>query len=84
LVHGHTILLFLLLFVVFIVVVFVVVVVMSMVTGEWRKLHYEELNDLHSSLNTVRVIKSGRMRWAVHVARMGGEERRTQGFGGET
>jgi hypothetical protein len=38
------------------------------VTGEWRKLHNEELHDLYSSPNTVRVIKS---RWAGHVARMG-------------
>ena len=40
------------------------------VTGEWRKLHNEELNDLYCSLNIVRVIKSGRMRWAGHVAHM--------------
>jgi len=45
------------------------------VTGEWRKLHNEELNDLYCLSNTVRVIKSRRMRWAGHVARMGrGEE----------
>jgi hypothetical protein len=43
----------------------------DMVTWEWRKLHNEELNDLYSSLNIVRVIKSRRMRWAVHVASTG-------------
>ena len=40
------------------------------VTGEWIKLH-DEFNDLYCSPNTVRVIKSRRMRWAGHVARMG-------------
>jgi len=41
------------------------------VTEERRKLHNEELNDLYSSLNIVRVIKSKRIRWAAHVERMG-------------
>ena len=41
------------------------------VTGEWRKLHNEELNDLYSSFNIIWLIKSRRMRWAGHVARVG-------------
>jgi hypothetical protein len=53
------------------------------VTGEWRKFHNEELNDLYSLPNSVRVVKSRRMRGAGHVARMGGGERCTQGVGGE-
>ena len=40
------------------------------VIGEWRKLHNEELNELYSSPSIVRVIKSRRMRWTGHVARM--------------
>jgi len=48
------------------------------VTGKWRRLHNEELNDLYCSPNIVRVIKWSRMRWAGHVARMG-EERKCIG-----
>ena len=44
----------------------------NLVRGEWRKLHHEELNDLYSP-NIVWVIKSRRMRWAAHVARVGRE-----------
>jgi hypothetical protein len=54
------------------------------VTKEWKRLYNEELNDLYSSPNIVWVITSRRMRWEGHVARMGGEERRIQGIGGET
>jgi hypothetical protein len=45
------------------------------VTGEWRKLHNEELHNLYSSSDIVRQVKSRRMRWAGHVARMA-EERK--------
>jgi hypothetical protein len=52
-------------------------------TGEWRRLHNEELYDLCSP-DIIRVTKSRRMKWAWHVARMRGEERCIQDFGGET
>jgi hypothetical protein len=45
------------------------------VTGEWRKLHSEELHNLYSSSDIIRQLKSRRMRWAEHVARMGEEGR---------
>jgi hypothetical protein len=48
------------------------------VTGEWRRLHIEELNDLYCSPIIVRVIKSRRIRWAEHVTRMG--DRYVRGF----
>ena len=44
------------------------------VTGDWRRLHKEELNDLYSSLNIVWVIKSRKIRWTGYVARMGEEK----------
>jgi hypothetical protein len=44
---------------------------MDEVTGEWRKLHNEELSDLYSSPSIIRIIKLRRMRWAGHVTRMG-------------
>jgi hypothetical protein len=40
-------------------------------TGDWRKLHNEELHNFYSSPNIIRLIKSRRMRWAGHIARMG-------------
>jgi hypothetical protein len=49
------------------------------VTGKWRKLHNEELHNFYSSPNIIRQIKSRRMRWAGHVARMG-EERKLYNF----
>jgi hypothetical protein len=45
------------------------------VTGGWRKLHNEELRDFYSSPSIIRIIKSRRMRWAGHVARMGGKQK---------
>ena len=54
------------------------------VTGEWTKLHNEELSDLYSLPNIVQVVKSRRMRWAGHMARMGERERGVKGSGGET
>jgi len=54
------------------------------VTGEWRKLHNDELNDLYCSPNIVRVIKSRRMRRAGHVARMGERRGVYRVSGGET
>jgi hypothetical protein len=44
------------------------------VTGEWRKLHNEELHDFYSSPSIIRIIRLRMMRWAGHVARMGGGE----------
>ena len=44
------------------------------VTGEWRKLHNEELTNLYSSPNIIRVLKSRKMRWVGHVALMGSVE----------
>jgi hypothetical protein len=54
------------------------------VTGEWRKPRMEELIDLYCSPTIVRVIKSRRMRWVGHVARMGERRKCIQGIGGET
>jgi hypothetical protein len=53
------------------------------VTGEWIKLHNEELNDLYSLPNIVRVLKSRRKRWAGHVARMGEDKGVHRVLGGE-
>jgi hypothetical protein len=53
------------------------------VTGGWRKLHNEGLQGLYSSPSIVRLIKARRMRWAGHVARMGGGEGCIQHFGWE-
>jgi hypothetical protein len=48
------------------------------VTGEWRKLQNEELHNLYSSPGIIRQVKSRRMRWAGHVARMGKERKCTR------
>ena len=53
------------------------------VTGEWRKLHNEELNDVYSSSYIVRVTKSRRIRWTGNVARMG-EDNLIHSLVGET
>jgi len=53
------------------------------VTGEWRKLHNEEISELYCSPNIVRVVKSRRMSWAGNVTHMG-ERRGVYRFGGET
>ena len=49
----------------------IVYILVMLLTEEWRKLHNEELRDLYSLPNVVRMVKSRRMRWAGHVARMG-------------
>jgi len=54
------------------------------ITRGWRQLHNEELTDLHSSPNIIRVIKSRKMKLARYVARMEAGERCIQDFGGET
>jgi len=53
------------------------------VTGEWRKLHNEELHDLYSSPNIIQVIKLRRIKWAGRVARMGERSGAYRVFGGE-
>jgi hypothetical protein len=53
------------------------------VTGEWRKLYNEKINDLYSSPNIVRVIKSRIMRWAEHIASLGRGQLCIQGLMGK-
>jgi hypothetical protein len=53
------------------------------ITGHSRKLHSGELHNLYSSSDIIRQVKSRRMRWAGHVARMGGGEKLLQSFGGK-
>jgi hypothetical protein len=56
-------------------IIIIIIIMRDEVTGEWRKLHNEELHNLYSSPDIIRQIKSRHMRWAGHVARMG-EERK--------
>jgi hypothetical protein len=55
----------------------------DVVTGEWRKLHCGEIHNLNSSPDIIRQIKSRRMRWAEHVARMGEGRSLYRVFGGK-
>jgi hypothetical protein len=54
------------------------------VTGEWRKLHNEELHDLYFSPSIIRIIKARRMRWAGYVARIGEKGERVEVVGAKT
>jgi hypothetical protein len=54
------------------------------VTGEWRKLHNEDIHNLYSSPSIIRIIKSRRMRWAGHVARMGEKRNAYRSLVGKT
>jgi hypothetical protein len=56
---------------------------MDEVTGEWRKLYNEELHNLYSSPDIITQIISRKMRWVLHVARMGLGEKSVQGLGGK-
>jgi hypothetical protein len=53
------------------------------VSGGWRKLHNEELRDLYSLPSIIRMMKSRKMRWVGHIARMGGEEEQMYIIGGK-
>jgi hypothetical protein len=54
-----------------IIIIIIIIIMREEVGVGWRRLHSEELHNLYSSQNIVRVIKSGRMRWAGYVARLG-------------